>query len=155
MLDNFYSHQSSCEADDKAEPSLAVAFIGDLASRTGVSPVTIRFYEREGLISPQRIGRFRAYGAQQEARLKMILEMRSMGIPIAQIKEALKWFETETASAAKLNLRKLLYRHLEELGERKSTIIREIELTRDRLAKLENDVNLDSTPFSAACEKVA
>ncbi|NJM28851.1 MAG: MerR family transcriptional regulator [Rhizobiales bacterium] len=118
---------------------MAVAFIGDIATRVGISPVTIRFYEREGLISPRRIGRFRAYGAEQETRLNVIVEMRSMGLSIARIKEALERFENESASGAKESYCNLLSRHLDELVGRQQDIGREIKLTRDRLSMLSTD----------------
>ncbi|MFN0191048.1 MAG: MerR family transcriptional regulator [Aestuariivirga sp.] len=139
MLDHFYSYRTEPRAADRTEPALAVAFIGDIATRVGISPVTIRFYEREGLISPHRIGRFRAYGVEQETRLNIIVEMRGMGLSIARIKEALERFETESAFGAKESYCNLLRRHLDELVERQQGIGREIKLTRDKLSMLSTD----------------
>ena len=66
-------------------------FIGELANETGVDPKTIRFYEREGLLSPPRHGRFRTYMESDVRRLKDVLMMRRLGIGIANIR---KMFET-------------------------------------------------------------
>ena len=59
-------------------------FIGELAKETGTDPRTIRFYERADLISPPRHGRFRTYLASDVLRLKNVLMLRKMGVPIAQ-----------------------------------------------------------------------
>ena len=64
-------------------------FIGELSRETGADPKTIRFYEREGLLSPPRHGRFRTYMSDDVKRLKDILVMRRMGIGIAQIRSLL------------------------------------------------------------------
>jgi DNA-binding transcriptional MerR regulator len=64
-------------------------FIGELAKQTGTDPKTIRFYERADLLSPPRHGRFRTYLASDVQRLKNVLTLRRIGLPIALIRELL------------------------------------------------------------------
>jgi DNA-binding transcriptional MerR regulator len=81
--------------------------IGELAEQTGLSPTAIRFYEREGLIAPKRHGRFRVYLAADAERLKLIVQMRSMGLPIKiigrlvrDVPEARGWSDHPSVRAA-------------------------------------------------------
>src|SRR4051812_25973083 len=70
-------------------PQDSFLFIGELAKLTGTDPKTIRFYERVELISPPRHGRFRTYLASDVRRLKNVLTLRRLGVPIAQIRDIL------------------------------------------------------------------
>ncbi len=137
MSDNFYSNSRSLHLDDIHPPGTTFRFIGDIAQSLGCSPVTIRFYEREGLISPLRIGRFRTYGPEQFARLRHILEMRSMGLSLAKIKETLELLGSASISLdSKERYCKVLAGHLDELHERQQRILKEIEITRSRISEL-------------------
>ena len=71
------------------QPQDGFLFIGELAKLTGTDPKTIRFYERAELISPPRHGRFRTYLASDVRRLKNVLILRKLGVPIAQIRQIL------------------------------------------------------------------
>lgn len=102
-------------------------FIGELSRETGADPKTIRFYEREGLLSPPRHGRFRTYLTGDVKRLKDILVMRRMGIGIAQIRALLATeggFNAEGAAATNL-----LLNHLETLREKQAELTRQMEAT--------------------------
>ncbi len=68
---------------DSLAPKNGFLFIGELAKLTGTDPKTIRFYERAELISPPRHGRLRTYLASDVRRLKNILTLRRLGVPIA------------------------------------------------------------------------
>src|SRR6478736_6172403 len=76
-------------------PQDGFLFIGELAKLTGTDPKTIRFYERVELISPPRHGRFRTYLASDVRRLKNVLTLRRLGVPIAQIREILDMLSPE------------------------------------------------------------
>lgn len=109
-------------------PETAFLFIGELSRETGADPKTIRFYEREGLLSPPRHGRFRTYLAADVKRLKDILVMRRMGIGIAQIRAVLAsegGFQ-ENGGAATVNM---LLNHLEVLREKQAELTRQMEAT--------------------------
>ena len=101
-------------------------FIGELAADTGTDPATIRFYEREGLLSPPRHGRFRTYMDSDVRRLKDILMMRRIGISIANIR---KLFESNPQVMDSQQTANLLLNHLETLRSRQTEVARQLEET--------------------------
>lgn len=62
--------------------------IGELAKRTGCEVVTIRYYEKEGLLpEPARSdGNFRLYGAAHVERLRFIRHCRSLDMSLSEIR---------------------------------------------------------------------
>lgn len=59
--------------------------IGELASLTGVSIQTIRYYESEGLISPIEVDRwtnYRYYDDSSIERLSKITHLKSLGFSL-------------------------------------------------------------------------
>jgi DNA-binding transcriptional MerR regulator len=101
-------------------------FIGELALETGVDPKTIRFYEREGLLSPPRHGRFRTYMDSDVRRLKDVLMMRRLGIGIANIR---KMFETNPEIKNSPQTVNLLLSHLDILRNRQAEVAKQLEDT--------------------------
>lgn len=65
--------------------------IGQLARQAGVTPDTIRYYEREGVLpSPARLeSRYRNYGHDDVVRLKFIQRAKALGFTLADIGELL------------------------------------------------------------------
>ncbi len=65
--------------------------IGQLAKQAGVTPDTIRYYEREGVLpSPVRLeSRYRDYGQDDVARLQFIQRAKALGFTLADIGELL------------------------------------------------------------------
>jgi DNA-binding transcriptional MerR regulator len=110
----------------------AFMFIGELATETGIDPKTIRFYEREGLLSPPRHGRFRTYMSSDVRRLKDVLTMRRLGIGIAQIRMMIKNDNEIMTSGLTANL---LLNHLETLRARQIEVEKQIEETSSILLK--------------------
>ncbi|MBH5330246.1 MerR family transcriptional regulator [Eikenella sp. S3360] len=62
--------------------------IKQFSEQTGLSIHTLRYYEKEGLLRPERdaLGR-RAYGSRDAEWVGFILRLKEMGVPLAQIKE--------------------------------------------------------------------
>lgn len=112
-----------------ASAAQSFLFIGELAKQTGVDPKTIRFYERAELLSPPRHGKFRTYLASDVRRLRNVLKLRKLGVPIAQIRDILN--RTGDCgdvldSGTAVNL---LRTHLEALKNKQSELARQIEQT--------------------------
>lgn len=61
--------------------------IGEIAKRTGLNISNIRFYERKGLLAPQREqdSQYRDYTEADVLQVKTILLYRKMGIPIETV----------------------------------------------------------------------
>lgn len=87
--------------------------ISEIEKLTGISKQTIRFYEREGLISPKRNqdNQYREYDNQDVRKLKLIYILRKTGISISEIKRVL---DGEITMTEAVNVRRK-----ELLGERK------------------------------------
>jgi len=77
--------------------------ISDLAEEFGVTPRTIRFYESESLISPQRHGQARIYTPRDRARLALILRGKRVGFSLIEIKEMLDLYDLHDGRANQLS----------------------------------------------------
>jgi DNA-binding transcriptional MerR regulator len=64
---------------------------GDLARATGNTVRTIRFYEEEGLLEPAEVseGGHRRYNDDDLERLKLIGDLRELGLSLCEIKDVL------------------------------------------------------------------
>jgi DNA-binding transcriptional MerR regulator len=69
--------------------------IQEVASALGVTPRTLRFYEDNGLISPQRVGSTRVYTRRDVGRMQLILRGKKLGFTIREIREFLDLYDTD------------------------------------------------------------
>jgi MerR family transcriptional regulator, copper efflux regulator len=68
----------------------ATMTIGELAGRFGLATHVLRFWEEEGLLEPAtRVNGRRRYGADQAARVVLILRGKAVGLSLADIREML------------------------------------------------------------------
>ena len=67
--------------------------ISDVAKRLGLNPKTIRFYEDQGLIAPERQGQNRIYSRRDRARLAWILRAKNVGFSLAEIREMIDLYD--------------------------------------------------------------
>ena len=63
--------------------------ISELAREFGVTPRALRFYEDKDMLHPGRDGMMRVYTNRDRARLKIILQCKRVGLPLADIREIL------------------------------------------------------------------
>jgi Cu(I)-responsive transcriptional regulator len=65
--------------------------IGELATRAGSNPETIRYYERIGMLpAPARTGgNYRDYGSEHVARLSFIRHARALGFELQDVRALL------------------------------------------------------------------
>lgn len=66
--------------------------IKDVETKVGITKANIRFYEKEGLISPERNdeNNYREYSMREVEQLERIKVLRVLGIPISDIRELQK-----------------------------------------------------------------
>jgi DNA-binding transcriptional MerR regulator len=69
--------------------------IQDVARQLGVTPRTLRFYEDNGLISPERVGSTRVYAKRDIGRMQLILRGKRLGFTIREIREFLNLYDTD------------------------------------------------------------
>lgn len=103
---------------------MSVLKIGQLAKRAQVGVETVRFYERQGLLSEpdRRPSGYRQYDESVVARLDFIRKSKDLGFTLSEIKELLGlWFDAQTRCE-----------HVRQRAERKITDIE------DKLRTLQN-----------------
>ena len=76
--------------------------IGDLAREFDITPRTIRFYEDQGLLFPQRQGQTRVYSARDRVRLKLILRSKRLGFSLKETKETLDIYDSPEGESGQL-----------------------------------------------------
>ena len=67
--------------------------ISDLSAEFDVTARALRFYEDQGLISPERQGLSRIYSKRDRARLAWILRAKRVGFSLAEIREMIDLYD--------------------------------------------------------------
>ena len=78
--------------------------ITELTREFGVSTRTLRFYEDEGLIHPERRGRTRLFRPADRRLIQEILRGRRIGFTIAEIREIVQVYKDPPGEAGQLKL---------------------------------------------------
>ena len=112
-----------------SEPRLSFK---EMCAKFDVTPRTLRYYEYIELLSPERVGRSRFYGAKELARMTLILRGRKFGFPLEDIRQWLMIYENEGTEAQMRLWVELADRQLEELTEQR----RQLEETMTELRSL-------------------
>jgi MerR family redox-sensitive transcriptional activator SoxR len=103
--------------------------VGEVAARSGVAVTALHFYEAKGLIKSQRnAGNQRRYPREVLRRVALIKVAQRLGIPLAEIAEALKQLPDNRAPTA-ADWKLLSEQWSRELDAR----INQLMLLRDRL----------------------
>ena len=106
--------------------------ISELTKEFGVSTRTLRFYEDEGLIHPERRGRTRLYRAADRRLLVEILRGRRIGFTVAEIREIVHVYKEPPGEVGQL---KMLMKKVDEKRAELRQKRKDIEET---LAELDN-----------------
>ncbi len=76
--------------------------IGELAKEFDITPRSIRFYEEQHLLSPERTGQTRIYCNKDRVRLKLILRGKRLGFSLAEIKNLFELYDSNANSMLQL-----------------------------------------------------
>lgn len=97
--------------------------ITELSREFGITPRSIRHYEQEQLIAPQRIGSQRVYTKGDKVRLQLILRGKRIGFSLAEIREIISMYGSPS-------------------GEKKQTqlLLDKIKQRREALAQQQQDI---------------
>lgn len=122
-------------AEPLAAPQLSDAMtISELADALGTTPATLRHWEAEGLLAPQRTGRSRTrtYSPVQVRDARVIHQLRSAGYPIPQLRPVLRTLlraqDSDVALETGLSVRD------QQLSNRSHALLRASAALRDVLA---------------------
>ena len=76
--------------------------ISELSREFDVTTRTIRFYEDEGLLEPNRKGRHRVYSSRDRIRLKLILRGKRLGFSLSDIGDIIDMYDSEPGEEGQL-----------------------------------------------------
>ena len=76
--------------------------ISELAKEFDITTRSIRFYEDQGLISPERNGQTRSYSKRDKVRLKLILRGKRLGFTLAETGRLFELYDADKSSAKQL-----------------------------------------------------
>jgi DNA-binding transcriptional MerR regulator len=67
--------------------------ISDLARELDITTRTIRFYEEQGMLTPERRGLERVYSARDKVTLKLILRGKRIGFSLAECRDLIGLYD--------------------------------------------------------------
>ena len=115
--------------------------IRQLTKEFGVTARTLRFYEDEGLIAPERRGQTRIYSPRDRARIILILRGRRVGFALAEIREILDLYNPEDHGVRQtLHARKKFEEQLHKLERQKVDIEESLRELRRAITSIDNAI---------------
>ena len=90
--------------------------IAELAREFNVTTRTIRFYEDQKLLSPERQGQRRIYSPREKVRLRLIMRGKRLGFSLGEIREMIDLYDDDPSEIAQLNL------FLDKIRERQAVL---------------------------------
>lgn len=90
--------------------------ISDLARELDITTRTIRFYEEQGMLSPERRGLERVYSTRDKVTLKLILRGKRIGFSLAECRDLIGLYDPTGDN------QKQLTTMLEKIAERRAQL---------------------------------
>ncbi|MGB8300062.1 MAG: MerR family DNA-binding transcriptional regulator [Azonexus sp.] len=105
-------------------PQTTITFaISDLAREFGITPRTIRFWEDQGILAPEREGSKRVFTRRDRARLKMALRGKRLGLSLAEIKDLIGMYaSTEDETPQLLECLRVMSKRRDALEQQREDI---------------------------------
>lgn len=105
-----------------SQPAITFA-ISDLAREFAITPRTIRFWEDQGILAPEREGSKRIFTRRDRARLKMALRGKRLGLSLAEIKDLIGMYaSTEDETPQLQECLRIMARRREALAQQREDI---------------------------------
>jgi DNA-binding transcriptional MerR regulator len=104
--------------------------IGKMAKLNNISEQTLRLYDRLGILKPyytDDLTGYRYYNIKQSAKLDIIQYMKSLGIPLKQIKEQLDCNDISIVQQVLENQRDFINKKILELNQVQNAVSRSLE----------------------------
>jgi len=96
--------------------------MAELCKALRTTPRTVRYYEEEGLVSPQRLGTHRAYSPQDLARLRLILAARLAGGSVDDVRALLAVYDQPPSAERDHEILRLQRLQLQNLTARRDFV---------------------------------
>jgi DNA-binding transcriptional MerR regulator len=113
--------------------------IGEVASRTGLTQRTLRYYEELGLLRPasRMEGGFRLYSEEDLQRIQFIRNLRDvLGFTLAEIKQMLEAEDARAHLRTELRQAENVVERRARLLELKEVALRQMRLVNEKRARL-------------------
>ncbi|WNC69879.1 MerR family DNA-binding transcriptional regulator [Thalassotalea nanhaiensis] len=104
-----------------ATQKTATFSIGELAKEFDITTRSIRFYEDQGLIMPERRGQTRIYNRRDRVRLKLILRGKRLGFSLAETGRLFELYDADKTSTSQLDTIKQL------ISDKKTALIQQLD----------------------------
>ncbi|MBF0352935.1 MAG: MerR family DNA-binding transcriptional regulator [SAR324 cluster bacterium] len=104
--------------------------ITQLSQEFDITTRTIRFYEEQGLINPERNGQTRIYSAKDRTCIKLILRGKRLGLSLKESQELINMYDPEHGNVVQLRS------FLTKIDERQNMLreqMRDIEIIMEEL----------------------
>ena len=126
--------KSAAKSSAKVRPDTFT--IADLADEFALTTRAIRFYEDQGLLSPERRGTRRIYTQRERVRLKLVLRGKRLGMSLAEIADILDLYQADNSERSQLE------KFLEVLGSRRNLLEQQredIDVVLEEISTIEKD----------------
>ena len=90
--------------------------ISDLARELDITTRTIRFYEEQGMLAPERRGLERIYSARDKVTLKLILRGKRISFSLAECRDLIGLYDPAGGNL------KQMHTMLDKIGERRNQL---------------------------------
>ncbi len=77
--------------------------IAEIAEEFGITHRTVRYYESEGLISPERRGTIRVFHPRDRVRLGLVLRGRRIGFQLEEIRKIVDMYDDVPGESGQLD----------------------------------------------------
>ena len=125
--------------------------ISELAREFGITPRALRFYEDKDMLHPARDGMTRVYSHRDRARVTIIVRMKRLGLPLADIREILDLYGLgDNQRAQKRKTLEKFRKQVQEFEDQREDIEVALVELRKGIEWLEQDLsNVGPTPNDA------
>jgi DNA-binding transcriptional MerR regulator len=96
--------------------SIQTYSISDLARELDITTRTIRFYEEQGMLTPERRGMERIYTGRDKVTLRLILRGKRIGFSLAECRDLIGLYDPEGGN------QKQLHTMLGKIAERRAQL---------------------------------
>ena len=105
--------------------------IAEVAEELGVTHRTVRYYEDQGLVSPERRGTQRLFHPRDRVRLGLVLRGRRLGFALEEIRRIVDMYDQQPGEAGQLSYL------LEQIAERRTDLEQRRRDVEDALTELD------------------
>ena len=113
--------------------------IGELAELVGMTSHGLRFYEKEGLISPKRKGKNRVYSVEDRLWVEFLMHMKDTGMSLQDMKQYVVLRKQDNPSLEELI--SILVTHRNKINEQILNYQQNLDLLDKKIAVYEEEID--------------